>query len=145
RATASAGVPAATPAARLGPEHRHPRRRPPPYLPLPPPVGVEELPARRVDARVEVRAEAVAPRLDQVRRQALGAVAVVERQRGREGGHGPAGGDRPGGRAGPTRLAFGERAREAGGGHQVVERRVLLEGGSDVTQEPRADHAAAPP
>ena len=54
------------------------------------PVGVEELAARLVDALVGVRAEEVALRLQQIRGQPRGAVAVVEGQRGGEGRRGNA-------------------------------------------------------
>ena len=49
------------------------------------PIGMEELAARFVDALIGVRAKEIALRLQQVRRQPLGAVSVVERKRGREG------------------------------------------------------------
>src|SRR5690606_23238751 len=71
------------------PHRRERARRPPLALARldagrrarPRPVGVVALPARPVHALVRVGAEVVALRLDQVRGQALGAVAVVERQR----------------------------------------------------------------
>ena len=49
--------------------------------PVPCPVGMEELAARLVHALVSVRAEEVALRLEQIGRQASGAIAIVERQR----------------------------------------------------------------
>src|SRR5258708_5323983 len=52
------------------------------------PVGVEELAARLVHTLVGVRAEVIALRLQQVRRQPLAAVAVKERDRGHKRGHG---------------------------------------------------------
>src|SRR4051812_36548249 len=48
------------------------------------PVGVKELAARLVDPLVGVRAEKVTLRLQQIRRQTLRAVAIVERERCRE-------------------------------------------------------------
>src|SRR5215471_8010240 len=50
------------------------------------PVRMEKLAARPVHALVGVSAEEVALRLQQVRGQTLGAVAVEERERRREGG-----------------------------------------------------------
>ncbi len=48
------------------------------------PVGMKELSPRLVDTLVGVRTEEVALRLQQVRRQASGAIAVVEGKRGGE-------------------------------------------------------------
>src|SRR5580698_5797053 len=45
------------------------------------PVGVEELAAGLVDALVSVRAEEIALRLEKIGGQALGAIAVKERER----------------------------------------------------------------
>src|SRR5262245_20278612 len=52
------------------------------------PVGVEELAAGFVHAFVGVRAEIIALRLEEIGRQDGGAILVVERQGGAEGGHG---------------------------------------------------------
>ena len=66
---------------------------------------MEELAARPVDPLVGVCAEVVALRLDQVGGQALGAVAVVERERARVGRHGDAAAD--GGRDGAAPAGLG--------------------------------------
>src|SRR6185295_3362864 len=50
------------------------------------PVGVEELATGRIDAFVRVSAEVIALALQKVRRQALGAVAVVVGECRHEGG-----------------------------------------------------------
>src|ERR1035438_4934554 len=69
------------------------------------PVGVEELAARLVDALVGVRAEVVALRLQQVRRQPRAAIAVEEGQRCHERRHRDCRFRRLGHHAPPRRLA----------------------------------------
>ena len=99
------------------------------------PVGVEELAARLVDALVGVGAEVVALGLEQVGGQALGAVAVVEGERGGEGGRGHADLDGVDDGLAPACLVLVHSAREEIVEQQVGEVGILVEGGLDVAEE----------
>ena len=110
------------------------------------PIGVEELAARLVHALVSVRAEEIALGLQQVGRQAPGAVAVVKRQRRAERRRGHAVLDRLNDGAPPGSLIV----RSAGLAEEVIEQqiaqlRVLVVGFLDLAQEAAADDAAAAP
>ena len=109
------------------------------------PVGVEELPARLVDALVGMGAEIVALGLEQVRREPRGAVAVVEGERRGEGRHGDAAAHRGGNNAPPGGFALREYLAEVVVEHQIRQLLVAGKGVLDAAQEHAADNAAAPP
>src|ERR1035437_230956 len=99
------------------------------------PVGVEELAAGLVEALVGVGAEVVALGLEQVCRQAAGAVAVEECERGGERRSGYAELDGGHDRLAPGRLILINGAREELVEQQIVEILLFVEGGLDVAQE----------
>src|SRR6185295_9957723 len=78
-----------------------------------------------VDAVVGVGAEVVAQALEEVRWPALAAVAVVMRERRREGGHGDATVHRFLDHAAPRVLGRGQGLFEEGREHEVLEVGVL--------------------
>src|SRR5260370_2746089 len=109
------------------------------------PVGVEELAARLVHALVGVRAEVIALRLQQVRRQPLASVAVKERDRGHKRGHGDSSLHSLGHYPPPATLAPRDDILAIPIQQQVAEIRVGGKCSLDLAEERAADDAAGAP
>src|ERR1035437_8702714 len=109
------------------------------------PVGVEEFAARLVHALVGVRAEVIALRLQQVRRQPRAAIAVEERQRRHERRHRDSRFRRLGHHAPPRCLASPDHFREIPIQQQVAQLRIGRKRSLDLAQERAADDAARAP
>ena len=109
------------------------------------PVGVEELAAGCVGAFVSMRAEEVALALEEVGRQARGAVAVVVGQGGHEGGGGHAVGGGEGDDFAPLGLALLDLLVEIGVKKEIDQAGVLGVGVGDLLQKASPDDAAAAP
>ena len=88
-----------------------------------------------VDAAVGVGAEVIALGLQQIGRQAGGAVAVVVGQRGRECRHGNAAADRRGHHVTPRALGLFHSPVEISRQEQIFQLRVGVEGLLDAFQE----------
>src|SRR4051794_39950681 len=109
------------------------------------PVGVEEFATGLVDALIGMRAEVVALRLQQVRRQPSGSIAIEERQGGCERRRGNAHFDCPLQRLAPTILILVQYARE-----EAVQKQIAQVGSGDerfldLAQETAADDTAPAP
>src|SRR5262249_36105094 len=109
------------------------------------PVRMEKLAARPVHALVGVSAEEVALRLQQIRRQTLGAVSVEERERRREGGRRHAVLDGLDDGAPPRGLIFIQSPAEEIVEQQIGQLRILVEGLFDLAEKAATDDAAAAP
>src|SRR5665213_1802852 len=109
------------------------------------PIGVEILAARFVHSLVRMCSEEVALRLQQIRRQTLRPIAIVERKRRRDRGSWNANLDRLNDRLAPTRLVLVQRTRKKVVQQQVCEIRFLVERSLDVAQENTADDASSAP
>src|ERR1035437_6544839 len=109
------------------------------------PVGVEELTPLLIDALISVGAEIVALRLEQIRGQPRGAVAVVEGQRGGKRRSGNAQFDGVNQRLAPRCLIAVERLGEEAVQQQIFNPRILVESLFDLSQEAAANDASAAP
>src|ERR1035437_8425929 len=109
------------------------------------PVGVKELAARLVHALVGVRAEVIALRLQQVRRQPRAAIAVEERQRRHERRHGDSRLHSLSDHPPPGCLAALDHATEILIQQQVAQIRFGRKRSLDLAQECAADDAARAP
>src|ERR1051326_7787016 len=109
------------------------------------PVGVEELAAGTVDALVRVRAEVIALGLQQIGRQTLAAVPIVERKRGGEGGNGHAGSHGHAYDTAPRWLAAIDDLMEIGVQQQVGETGIAVEGFLDLAEKSGANDAPGAP
>src|SRR6202000_900271 len=76
------------------------------------PVCVGEINTRFVDTLVGMRAEEIPLRLQKIRRQARGSVTVIEREGGRERGHGYTHPGSVNDGPSPRRMVFVHRGRE---------------------------------
>ena len=109
------------------------------------PVGVEHLALWFVEALVGVGTEEVALGLQEVGREAGGAVAVVVAEAGAERWDGDA---VEGGECDdftPVLLGFGQQVLEEGGEHEVAQLGVLAVSVGDAVEEAGADDATATP
>lgn len=109
------------------------------------PIRVEKLTARRVRRFVGVRAEIIALRLQQIRRQAVGGVAVEVTQRRSHGRSRNAVRDSRSCDIAPRRDEFFHRLLEIRVEQEVTKFRILVICFLDLAEEDRADDAAAAP
>src|SRR5882762_3255948 len=111
----------------------------------PGPVRMEKPAARLVHALVSVGAEEVPLGLQQIRRQARGAVSIVERKCGRERRRGYPELDRLNQGAAPGILVAHQRLAEKIILQQIRELRILIVGFSDFPEEAAANNTATAP
>ena len=106
---------------------------------------MKKLAARRVNALVCMRPEIIALRLQQVRRKAFAAIAVVITERGGKRRNRNAVQQRGGGHPAPPGLRGGDAFRKKWGEEQIRQIGLPVERLLDFPQKRRADNAAAAP
>src|ERR1035438_6618564 len=106
---------------------------------------MEELAAGLVEALIGMRAEIVALGLEEVGREPLAAIRVIERQRGAKGRHRDALAGGQGDDLTPGALGILNGLAEERIEQQIREIRILVEAFLDLGEERAADDAAAAP